>query len=144
MPILTVSVTDVGTGKGVRHAGVYLFKGSLEWQSPENATYSGKTDGNGVAKFTVEVEVYGVGIVAKNYEAAEDAYKPPLEWRHIYACFGAVGVARDIDYPFHVKYVGKFRQWWDSLLTWQKLLIIASVIVGIPLIVGASTKIKKR
>ena len=105
MPILTVRVIDVTTGSGVSGAGVYLFIEGGSIEPPVNADISGTTGSDGVAQFDVE-GFFRVGIIAKGYESAYDPHTPPEEWKDVWTCWGAVGVARDITYDFPVKYVG--------------------------------------
>ena len=104
MPRLTVIVYDEKTKIGVPFAEVHLFEGGGGVEPPEAADYKGYTDSEGKAVF----EVYGffrVGIIARGYESAHEPHIPPGEWKHVWTCWGAVGVARDIDYPFAVRSV---------------------------------------
>lgn len=134
MPILTVTVTDIDTGRGVANAGVYLFEGGGGIEPPENAYYSKKTDQSGTARFDVS-GFFRVGIAKRGYEAvvpwvSEEVWEP---WKDIWTCWGAVGVARDITYDFPVKRV--------------KPEINYAIAIGLPLaglaIVGAAYAHKK-
>lgn len=103
MPKLTVIVYDEKTKIGVPFAEVYLFKGAGGVEPPEAADYKEYTDLWGKAVFEVS-DFFRVGIIARGYEQLEgDPCKPPEEWKHVWTCWGAVGVARDIDYPFKVR-----------------------------------------
>lgn len=104
-PMLTVKVINVETNAGISGAEVYLFEGGGPIESPERATYHAVTDAEGAARF----DVYGffrVGVFAKGYEATEEPHIPPVQWKNTWTCWGAVGVARDITYPFNVKPIG--------------------------------------
>ena len=104
MPILTVRVIDVTTGSGVSGADVYLFTEGGAIEPPANADISGTTGSDGVAQFQVE-GFFRVGIVAKGYVIYDptDPRAPTEEWKDVWTCWGAVGVARDITYDFPVK-----------------------------------------
>lgn len=134
MPILTVTVTDIDTGRGVANAGVYLFEGGGGIEPPENAYYSKKTDQSGTARFDVS-GFFRVGIAAKGYEIydPDDPRAPLEEWKDVWTCWGAVGVARDITYDFPVKRV--------------KPEVNYAIAIGLPLaglaIVGAAYAHKK-
>jgi len=96
---LTVHVYDAQTNVGIPNLAVYLFEGGGGIESPEKATYSGKTDSMGNAIFDV-LGFFRVGISNGRYESATDPHKVPDEWKNIYSAWGACGVARDMDYPF--------------------------------------------
>jgi len=101
---------------------VYLFE-QLSPQDPGLARYREVTDTNGEARFDVS-GIFGVGLVAKGYEATDPAQIPPVEWRAVWTAWGAVGVTRDTDYtfPFRKIYVPT---WWERRSTGEKAVVVA-------------------
>ena len=133
MPKLTVYVYDVATGIGIPGVMVYLWKGPGGIEPPETADYSKPTDSEGKAVFDV-YNAFRVSISNGRYEAADPYQAPPEEWKDVYSAIGAVGVVRDVTYPFPLRVIapppGK---WWERL-KWYHWLILASLAV-----VGAAT-----
>jgi len=103
MPKLTVQLYQALTGRGIIGGEVFLFEGAGPVESPEDADYSGRTDFTGAAVFDVS-GFFRVGVRAPGRYAADPAQEPPEDWRRVWSAWGAVGVARDITYPFPLKW----------------------------------------
>jgi hypothetical protein len=103
MPILTVVVKDIETGRGVPNAKVCLFVGGGGLEQPANSNLSGVTNQSGIVKFDVpSLSFFRVGVIAYGYTASQPDHAPPEGWEKIWSCWGACGVARDFEYQFEV------------------------------------------
>jgi len=100
---------------------VYLFE-ELSPQDPELAKYTAVTDTKGEAKFDVS-GVFGVGLVARGYEPVEPDQTPAVAWRAVWTAWGAVGVARDIDYTFTFRKI-YVPSWWERRSTGEKAFVV--------------------